>query len=137
MSDLQESLSAQSTRNVLQQVFGEIRLARATELAQSERFAEAEAVLREDGYEPETAGELDLLARMAAQQGNFDKARRLWNQALQLEPQNATFQLCLRSLTPGRQAGRMIAVNESRLWNLFAVAVVILVIVTLILVFRK
>lgn len=137
MSDLQQSLSAQSTRNVLQQVFGEIRLARATELAQSERFAEAEAVLREGGYEPQTAGELDLLARMAAQQGNFDKARRLWNQAVQVEPENATFRLCLKSLTPGRQAGRMIAINESRLWNLFAVLVVILVMMTLIFVLRK
>lgn len=137
MSFSQQSLSAQSTRNVLQQVFGEIRLARATELAHSERFVEAEAVLREGGYEPETAGEFDLMARMAAQQGNFDKARRFWNRALQLEPQNAKFQLCLRSLTPGRQAGRMIAVNESRLWNLFAVVVVILVVMTLIFVLRK
>lgn len=137
MSFSQQSLSAQSTRNALQQVFGEIRLARATELAHSERFVEAEAVLREGGYEPETAGEFDLMARMAAQQGNFDKARRFWNRALQLEPQNAKFQLCLRSLTPGRQAGRMIAVNESRLWNLFAVVVVILVVMTLIFVLRK
>lgn len=137
MSDPRESLSAQSTRNVLQQVFGEIRLARATELAQSERFDEAEAVLREGGYEPETAGELDLLARMAALQGNFDKARRLWNRALQLEPQNATFHSCLRSLTPGKQAERIIAFNESKLWNLFAVAVVILVVLTLIFVLRK
>lgn len=137
MSDSQQSLSAQSTRNVLQQVFGEIRLARATELAQSERFAEAEAVLREGGYEPESAGELDLLARMAALQGNFDKARGLWNRALQLDPQNSNFQSCLRSLTPGRQAERMIAVNESKLWNLFAVVVVTLVIVTLIFLLRK
>jgi len=114
MSDTQESLPAQSTRNVLAQVFSEIRLARATELAQSERFAEAEAVLREGGYDPANARELDLLARMAAQQGHFDEARRHWNKALQLESGNRTFQQCLKSLTGARQAGRLIAINERR-----------------------
>ena len=137
MSNPQQLLPADAARNVLVTFFDEIRLARATEMAQSERFADAEAVLMENGRLPETARELDLLARMAARQGRFAKARELWTKASQLEPQNPAYQQCIKSLTVGRQLARIIAAHEGKLWNLLIVAVVVFIGGLLVFVFRK
>lgn len=96
-------------RSALEKCLAQIRLARATELAQSERFLEAEAVLMPNGVLSDNPRELDLLARIAARQGNFDDARRLWNRALENEPGNEIYQQCLACLTPARRIYRSIA----------------------------
>jgi len=57
-----------TARATLDAYFVKIRLARATELALSKRFAEAEAVLSPNGELTDNPSELDLLARIAAQQ---------------------------------------------------------------------
>lgn len=75
--------------------FAKIRLARATELAQSKRFIEAEAVLSPKGELTDNPCELDLLARIAAKQEQFAKARRLWEAALQKSPENEEYSECL------------------------------------------
>src|SRR3954469_25018456 len=136
MNNPQESPRS-AVRDGLGNCFVEIRLARATELAQSERFADAAAVLMESGALPDSARELDLLARIAARQAHFQEARQLWTKASQLDPQNQTYTQCLKSLTPARQMARMIAKHESKLWNLLVLVIVVFVIVTLLSVFRK
>jgi len=55
-----------------------LKLARAAELARAEAFHEAESILKEGV----TAEELDLLARIHVQQGNFHDARRRWEMAI-------------------------------------------------------
>lgn len=102
----------------LQDCFAKIRLARATELAQSGRLLEAEAALALNGELPQSAGELDLLARIAARQGRFEDARRFWNKALQEQPTNEIFKQCLERLTPARRIARLIAARQDALLNI-------------------
>ena len=58
-----------------------MRFARAAELARSLRYLEATMVLSPNGRLPIEPGELDLLARIAPQQKQFDQAGRLWEVA--------------------------------------------------------
>jgi len=118
------------TRTALQDCFAQIRLARATELAQSGRLLEAEAVLAQNGELPRNASELDLLARIAARQGRFDEARRRWGAAIQIEPGKEVYRQCLERLTPARRIIRLIVNSQDTLLNLlvwtttaFAIAV--------------
>ena len=76
----------------------EVRLARATDLARSARFSEAEAILSPDDTLPHNAREIDLLARIAFHQGKLRRARRLWEAALQTDPQNPAYRECLAKL---------------------------------------
>jgi len=82
----------------LNQCLDHIRFARATELARSCNYPEAEALLAPNGNNPESSRELDLLARIAAQQERFDDATRYWNAALKNDPGNATYKDCLQQL---------------------------------------
>jgi len=79
---------------MLEACFANIRLARATDLAQLNRFLEAEAVLSPKGVLSDDPRELDLLARIAAKQEQFGKARQLWEAALQKSPGNEEFSAC-------------------------------------------
>src|ERR1039458_10372687 len=85
-------------RNALEKCFAQIRLARATELAQSKRFLEAESLLSPNGELPASLGELDLLARVAVQQRRFARARRLWQMILVTEPTNEAAKIALAGL---------------------------------------
>jgi len=107
----------QEARTLLETCFLRIRLARATELARSRRFVEAQAELMRNGELPPTGQELDLLARIAALQGRFDEARRFWNVAIQIEPGNAIYRQYVESLTPARRVGRIIATAQDTLLN--------------------
>jgi hypothetical protein len=78
-------------RGILSECFQEMRLARATELACSRRYLEATALLTPQGRLPADAKELDLLARIAAQQRRFVDAERLWNDASRVAPENTTY----------------------------------------------
>ena len=94
MNEQEQQLPTQA-RTALEKCFARIRLARATELAQSKRFAEAEAVLSPNGELTDNPSELDLLARIAAQQEQFGKARRLWEAALHASPAEVEYSQCL------------------------------------------
>jgi hypothetical protein len=91
----QEHQLPPQARAALDDCFARIRLARATELAQSKRFAEAEAVLSSNGELTDNPSELDLLARIAAQQEQFGKAWRLWEAALHASPADTEYSQCL------------------------------------------
>ena len=94
MNEQDNQLSAQ-TRVALEKCLAQIRLVRATELAQSRLFLEAERLMTPDGKLPDDPHELDLLARIAAKQKQFAKARRLWEAALQKSPENEDYSECL------------------------------------------
>jgi len=76
----------------LENYFRALRFARATEMARCGRFLEAEGLLSPDGRESSDPKELDLLARIAAQQQKYDRARRLWEQALQRSSDHALYE---------------------------------------------
>lgn len=135
MNDQEQTLRAQA-RTVIERFFDDIRLARATELAQLDKFAEAEAVLMNNGALPENAHELDLLARIAARQARFEQARRLWTKALQLEP-NPLYQQSIASLTPARRLGRIIALHEGKLLNVLVFTIAVFAVAVLFFVFRR
>lgn len=75
----------------LKEFFEQVRFARAVELAHSRRFLEAEGLLSPNGRESSEPKELDLLARIAAQQRQYGRARRLWESALKQSPDNADY----------------------------------------------
>jgi hypothetical protein len=81
---------------MIESCVAKIRFARATELAQSKRFLEAEALLSPKGVLTDDPCELDLLARIAAKQEQFGKARHLWEAALLKVPNNEEYTECLQ-----------------------------------------
>jgi cytochrome c-type biogenesis protein CcmH/NrfG len=83
------------TGAALEKCFAQIRLARATELARAKNFNEAENLMTPNGELPDDPRALDLLARIAAKQEEFSKARQLWETALQKSPGNQEFSVCL------------------------------------------
>jgi predicted nucleic acid-binding Zn ribbon protein len=89
----------QEVLRLVQQFDERLRLARATELAASNRLLEAESLLwRKDAAEA-SVSELDLLARIQTKKGCFVEARRCWERAISLdEGKRAKFEECLRSL---------------------------------------
>ena len=124
------------TRDALHNCFAQIRLARATELAQSGRLLEAEAVLAQNGELPHNAGELDLLARIATRQGRFDEARRRWNAAIQIEPGNEIYRQCLEHLTPARRIVRLVAHHQDTLLNVLVWTMIAFAVAALVYTFR-
>ena len=105
----------------------QIRLARATELAQSGRFAEAEAILCPNGGLPGNAPELDLLARIKFHKGKPREARPLWEAALQKDPNNPGYQECLDRLPLIHIPSE--TVLECLIWaaNIFGIAILLYV----------
>ncbi len=85
------------TKESLQSLLGQMRLARAAELARAGHYAEAEEVLSvgesQTNYGPAA---LDLLARIRAQQGRLSEADKLWVRASQIDPANSAYALALR-----------------------------------------
>lgn len=80
-----------------------MRLARATELARSRRYLEATALLTGQGQLPVDVKELDLLARIAAQQRRFVDAERLWKDASRAAPENTSYREAATSAARARQ----------------------------------
>lgn len=99
----------QRLRDALREFFEQMRFARAAELARSGRYLEAEGLLSPNGWESSDPKELDLLARISAQQGRYGRARRLWEAALQRCPGNADYQ---RAIERARNAERLQAIFQ-------------------------
>jgi hypothetical protein len=75
-----------------------LRLSRASELASWGRLLEADALLCRGRYLPVSADELDLVARIHVKKGEFDLARRRWEDALKLGDRHTEFEECLKVL---------------------------------------
>jgi tetratricopeptide (TPR) repeat protein len=95
------------TRSIIKECFGQIRFARAAELARSRQYLEATMVLSPNGRLPIEPRELDLLARIAAQQKQFDQAARLWEVALQRSPDNETYKRAIQRAVAAKREGRL------------------------------
>ena len=107
-----------------------LRLARATELARTGSYLEAEALLAPNGHVPDSPRELDLLARIAAHQGRVADARRFWELALQQDPNNREIQQCLdRLLHPPLITITFAGVVECLVWlaNIYAIGILLYV----------
>lgn len=77
---------------VLQSLLNQLTVARATDLARSGHYTEAESILLEAREEVDTIpSALDLKARIRAQQGNLPEAEKLWIRANRLDPSNIAF----------------------------------------------
>ena len=85
------------TKRILEECFDQIRFARA-DLARSRRFLEAEGLLLQNGRLPTEPRELDLLARVAAQQGQYRRAGELWRKAIARAPEKEEFREGLNAL---------------------------------------
>src|SRR5437762_1974429 len=70
----------------------------ASRLAASGKLEEAQALLCQEGQHPSTPQALDLLARIAVQSGDFARARKLWQVALQGNPSYEPAKKALDSL---------------------------------------
>jgi hypothetical protein len=99
--------ATQQLHDTLKECFEQIRFARAAELARSRRYLEAEGLLSPNGRESSNPRELDLLARISAQQRRYGRARQLWEAALQRSPENADYK---RAIECTREAERFQAV---------------------------
>jgi len=95
--------ATQQLRDTLKEHFEQIRFARAAELARSGRYLEAELLFFSIGRESLGLREIDLLARISAQQRQYERARGLWEDALQRAPENADYK---RAIQNTRQAER-------------------------------
>jgi hypothetical protein len=111
---------ALQTRSILTECFRQMRFARAAELAKSCRYLEATVVLSPNGRLPIEPKELDLLARIAARQKQFDKAGHLWELALQGSPENETYKRAIERTVAAKRNYRL---RQVIAMNLVAVAV--------------
>ena len=94
----QEEKWAAQVRRTLTDYFDQVRFARAAELARSGRYLEAEALLCRRAELPSNPEDLDLLASIAAQQRQYDRAGDLWNKALAMKPGEESFLQALEAL---------------------------------------
>lgn len=94
-----ENLPQGEANSGLDQCIENLRFVQATELVRSGKYSEAEAMLSPKGQAPDTARELDLLARINAHQERFDDAVRYWQAALKKDPGNSTYKNCLEQLS--------------------------------------
>ena len=118
----------QLLRDTLKVCFEQIRFARAAELARSQRYLEAEGLLTPNGRESSDPKELDLLARISAQQRQYGRARCRWEAALQQSPGNADY---ARAIERAKEAEHFQAMmRKSTNIGLLTLAVVALAIAT-------
>jgi flagellar motor protein MotB len=77
----------------------QIALAKATELARTGRYSEAEKLLTETSRREDlTPAILDLLARIRTQQGRLSEAESFWTEATRLDPTNEAYKAGLRRI---------------------------------------
>ena len=90
-------------QETLRDCFEQIRYAQATDLARAGRYLEAEALLMPHGQHPIALRELDLLARICAQQRQYERARNYWEAALQKSPGNTDYQRAIARAAEAQQ----------------------------------
>ena len=122
-----------ATAEVLLRFFEELRLARATELAQSGRWLEAEALLT-NGRETESAKEMDLLARIAAATRRYERAGIWWAAAHQKDPTNGDYTKCIEALEEERK--RQIWIQKGVMGTCLALTVILAVLICSLLLSR-
>ncbi len=85
-------------RRIVTRFEDQLRMSRACELASWGHLLEAEALLCPGKDLPTSADELDLLARIHVKQGQYDLARRRWEDAAKSGKRCAEYEECLKVL---------------------------------------
>ena len=102
-----------------------LRLARSTELALAGSLLRAEELLTSGGNLPETAEELDLLARILVQQKRYAEAQKRWKDAFRVSGGQICYKDALDSLN-----GYVLALHRRKQILLLAVSIVSLILTT-------
>ena len=112
---------ASNLAGILDRFDGLVRLARAVELALSNRLLEAEILIAPGGITPNDPNEMDLLARIRVRQGRFAEALKLWQQVLRLPSHKAQAEARIESLISYAEAElkfrKLILVVLSAAWG--------------------
>lgn len=118
-----------STLNLLIEKFDmETRIARAAELALSNRLLQAEALLAPNGTLPRTWQEMDMLARIHVKQGRLSDALRRWHDASKL----SNLERFKSELLALSDYGEVTYVRQKRiLWAAFGAWMVLLVLLVI------
>jgi hypothetical protein len=122
--------SADGSAVIIENFSKRLRLARASELALSRRFLEAESLLCGRGMVSSDPDDLDLLARIYLKQGRFADARGAWDRASVTDQSNAKYASLLEELAKheikyvGRK--RVILVSSA---IMFAMAIVTILLI--------
>lgn len=104
MSDKPDQSKSKADPAVVWELIEQTSLARAADLARAGKYKEAEAVINEAMHSGKaTPVLLDLLAKIHAQQGNWDQAEAAWKVAHQLDPQNEAYAASLQRVTQSRR----------------------------------
>jgi hypothetical protein len=85
-------------QRIIAQFEDRLRLSRASEMATAGRLLEAETLLCPGRHLRMSADELDLLARIHVKQGQFDLAKRRWEDATKMGDRRSEFEECLKVL---------------------------------------
>jgi hypothetical protein len=109
------------------------RLARASDLAMSHRFLEAEGLICEKGLTNLDSDHLDLLARIYVRQNRFLEARDAWKRASATNSDRAKYSLLLNDLA----SFEVVVAKRKRLVFITAIALVILFILILCLTYGR
>lgn len=107
-------------------------VSRAAALARQGRLSEAADLLLPLVH-PQATGTaaLDLLAKIKAQQNQLEEARRLWEQALEQDPNNAHFINAIQRCQTGKTSGKEWLQGKGNGSRLFAGIVLALILVAL------
>ncbi len=106
MKTLQYQLARQ-IQSTLEEAFDQIRFSRAAELARSQRYLEAAALLAPGGRLPTSTTNLDMLARIAVGMEDFQTAEKCWQHAAQIEPENPIYREYLHELESVQRQARL------------------------------
>lgn len=101
-----------------------VRLARASELATRGHLLEAEALLCPGLQLPSSPVELDLLARIHVQQGQYAQAQRRWEDALKISEQRDEYEECIKVMNNWLESRQQTLIWQIRL-GLIAVAIIL------------
>ena len=92
-----------------------LRLSRASELAMLGRLLEAEAMLCPGRHLPMSADELDLLARIHVKRGQYDLAKKRWEDAIKIGERRNEFEECLKVLDRWLEYRKQLLIRRIRL----------------------
>jgi len=124
--------SADPSAAIIEGFSKKLRLARASELALSRKFLEAESLLCGRGLVSSDPDDLDLLARIYLKQERFTDAREAWNRASVADQNKTRYAPLLEELAKleieyVRRKWRIVAASAI----MFAVAMVIIILTKL------
>lgn len=104
-----------------------LRLARSAELALAGSLYRAEELLMSGGELPQTAEELDLLARILVRQKRYVEAQKRWNDALRVSNGESRYQDAIDSLN----CYLKILKNKRQIQGIVAIILVIFLLISI------